>query len=578
VITSKLPFALKTHRNSYLLIGPYFHQRVKGVFEETIIPDIYKQVCEELRDSGIVVHYGRWLTEGNPYTILLDFQPLFARKNEIKGRLWDDFKIDSLNSGFDFDEPVIWSYAAGMVIERFTNMMPDKKVSAIFHEWLSGAGLLYLKTQKVRIGKVFVTHATVMGRSLANAGHDMYRHDEKGKCLMQSIDFEREAYNRQVHYKHQLEKVSAHAADVFSTVSEITGMEAEHILGKKPDILLPNGLDINNFPSIEENSIMHRFFRDKILHFLLYYFFPYYNIDIEKTLVYFTAARYELHDKGIDTIIRALGKLNETLKREKSKKNIVVFFWIPSAVRGIKPEIMENKMFFNDIENSIKENSEEIIMKLISTVLADNTVTKETLFTSQLLSEIKSKMLRFKRDSPMPPVCTHDLSDPYDPITRMFAEEGLDNSEDDKVKVIFYPTYLTGADGLLDLTHYEAMQGSHFGMFPSFYEPWGYTPVEAGALGVASVTSDLSGFGKYIMKQPSYTNSGIFTLERNDKSEEYVIDSLFRLMYYFSKLPKKKRIENKLEARRLASLADWAILSDNYVAAQNLAITKAYSD
>lgn len=576
VIKTKVPQMQRRYGSSYILVGPYFHDRVKGEFEETLPPEHCKVICEELRNQGIVVHYGHWLTEGNPDTILIDFQPLFDRKNDIKGRLWNDYKVDSLHSGFDFDEPVVWGWAVGMVLERFCGINPGKRIAAVFHEWLSGSALLYMKSQGCRTGKVFVTHATVMGRSFANAGIDLYAHDPQGKHLIETTDFDSEAYARNIFSKHQLEKACAHNADVFATVSEITGMEAEKVLKKAPDVIVPNGLEIGNFPTIEEMSIMHRVFRDKIYHFLLYYFFPYYHLDIEETLVYFIACRYEFHDKGIDVFIKSLWELNKSLKAEDSKRNIVVFFWVPSGVRGINPRIIENRMLFKDIEDGLKDNAEHVMWRVLSTIVADKPITKDTIFTKDFINEIKRRVLRFKRDEKFAPVCTHDLIDPNDPILAGLRECGLNNAEDDRVKVILYPTYLTGADNLLDLSYYEAIQGSHFGVFPSFYEPWGYTPLESAALGVASITSDLAGFGLHLKEQKSYKSFGIYVLERMDKGEGQVVKSLTKMLYDFAMLTKKKRIDNKMEARRLANLADWEFLGENYFKAHDLAVGRAF--
>jgi glycogen(starch) synthase len=578
VLKSKIPQTLKKYKDHYCLVGPYFHDKVKGEFEEIALPDEYKEGAEALKEAGIVPHYGKWLTEGNPNTLLLDFQPFFAKKDEIKQKLWEHFNIDSLHSPHEFDEPVVWAWAAGVIIESFfKRYKSDWKFVSVFHEWLSGAGILYLEQNKCNIGTIFVTHATVLGRSLANAGVDLYHTQEEGKNLLDTMDFDKEAYTREVPAKHQLEKACANAADVFATVSEITGIEAEHILQKKPDILVPNGLDLDDFPTIEENSIKHRIFRDKIYHFLLYYFFPYYHIDIDDTLIYFTASRYEMHDKGLDIFIKSLSKLNQKLKEEDSKKSIVAFFWVPSGVRGIKPEIVENKTQFKDVEDSLKDNAEHVMWRLLSDIVGDKPITKETIFEKAFLAGIKKKVMKFKREETAPPICTHDLLDPNDQIIKALEEADLKNSREDKVKVIFYPIYLTGADGLLDLTYYEAIQGSHMGVFPSFYEPWGYTPLESGALGVASITTDLAGYGRYIQKKTNNNEDkclGICVLERMGKNDDVVVKELYDRLHKYTMLPKKKRIDNKLQARKLANFADWDLLIENYIAAHNMAIDR----
>ncbi|MBN1544854.1 hypothetical protein JW898_05335 [Candidatus Woesearchaeota archaeon] len=577
VLKSKIPQTVKKYGENYCLVGPYFHSKVKGEFEELIMPDEYREGTEALKAMGIVPHYGKWLTEGSPNTLLLDFQPFFARKDEIKRGLWDHFRIDSLNAPFEFEEPVVWAWAVGVAIESFFRRYTSRwRIAAVFHEWLAGAGLLYLRSQKSPIGTIFVTHATVLGRSLANAGVDIYHKENEDNSLLDTMDFDREAYTRQVSSKHQLEKACAHNADVFATVSEITGIEAEHILQKKPDLLVPNGLNLDNFPTIEESSIKHRVFRDKIYHFLLYYFFPYYHIDIDNTLIYFIASRYEMHDKGIDVFIKALGKLNKELKKEDSEKSIVAFFWVPTGVRGIKPEIIENKTFFKDVEDSLKDNAEHVMWRLLSTFVAGKPIDKDTIFDKEFLDDIKRKVVRFKRSETSPPVCTHDLQDPNDAIIREFMKEGLNNAKDDKVKVIFYPIYLAGADGLLDLAYYEAIQGSHLGIFPSFYEPWGYTPLESAALGVVSITSDLAGFGRYIKQHMSEECPGICILERMGRTDDKVVDMLKEKLHAYSMMTKKERVNNKVEARKLANKGDWDLLIDNYVDAQNLCIERHF--
>jgi glycogen synthase len=578
VIKSKIPQTVSRYGDKYCLVGPYFHDKVKGEFEELVLPEEYREGSEALKGIGIVPHYGKWLTEGSPNTLLLDFQPFFERKDEVKKKLWDMYKIDSLNSSNEFDEPAVWGWAVGIIIESFFNRYnAEWKIATVFHEWLSGAGILYLKSQKCRIATIFITHATVMGRCLANAGVDLYQRDGEDKLLLDRMDFDKEAYDRHMQSKHQLEKASANATDVFATVSEITGMEAEHVLRKKPDLLVPNGLNLDDFPTVEENSIKHRIFRDKIYHFLLYYFFPYYHLDIDNTLIYFIASRYEMRDKGIDIFIKALSRLNQKLKEERSKKSIVTFFWVPSGVRGVKQEIVENKTMFKDVEDSLKDNSEHVMWRLLSTFVGDKPIIKETIFDKAFLADIKKKVMKFKREETAPPICTHDLIDHNDEITRSLSEEGLLNSREDKVKVIFYPIYLTGADGLLDLTYYEAIQGAHLGVFPSFYEPWGYTPLEAGALGVASITTDLAGFGKYIEGKTDEKCLGICVLKRLGRPDAEVIDALYDRLYTYAEMPKKNRVDNKLEARKMASLADWDSLILNYFNAEDMAIDRVFS-
>lgn len=572
VIKSKVDQMVKNYGDDYFLIGPYFLDKATGLFTEELPPEEYRSICKELRDEGIIIHYGKWLIRGRPRVILIDFSNFAYKKDIIKRELWDNFKVDSLNTTyFDFDESVIWSYSVGKLLEKISKKFNNKKIVAQFHEWLSGAALLYLKSKQANVATVFTTHATSLGRTLANSNVDLYR-------IIKEIKPDEKAYEFKVQAKHLLEKNCALNSDVFTTVSEITGIEAEHFLERKPDIILPNGLDFRKFPTFEEISIKHKLFREKIKEFIMYFFFPYYTFDLENTLIFFIAGRYEFHDKGIDVLIKSLGKLNDLLQKKKSKRNVVVFFWVPAGVQSIKPELIENREFFKDIENSLSDQFSEIRTRLLYLILSSNEVSEKNLLDKEFLEENERKIARFKRKKVDVNLSTHILNNENnDAILNSLRESGLNNSKNDRVKVIFYPIYLTGADGLLNTDYYESIIGSHLGIFPSFYEPWGYTPLECGALGVASVTTDLAGFGLYIKKEVDKRKSkGIFVLDRMNKSDDDVVDSLTETMYNFCRLNKADRVRNKINAHEVAAMADWEYFIEYYINAHNLAIRKKY--
>ena len=394
--------------------------------------------------------------------------------------------------------------------------------------------------------------------------------------MWNKINPDQEVYKHNVESKHLVEKNSAIQADVFTTVSEITGMEAEYLLNKKPDILLPNGLDISKFPTFEEVIMKHKLQGDRIREFLLYYFFPYYTFDLKETLLYFIAGRYEFHDKGIDIYIKALGKLNEMLKKSKSKKTIVAFIWVPANFRNIRPELLENKTLYQDVKDALEEVLGDVEKNVIYSFVSNKDISKDGLFDEEFLEEMKVRVRRFVKKG-KPPLLTHDLYDENDTILRSITSVNLKNEESDHVKIVYYPIYLSGADGLLNLDYYEAMQGSHLGIFPSYYEPWGYTPLEAGALGVSSVTTDLAGFGRYFCAQCAQNDTpGIYVLNRLNKSDDDVVNQLTNVMHKFAEFPKEDRIANKMAARKAASMADWKSFINNYINAHNLAVDKVY--
>ncbi len=569
VVKSKASLIQQAYKDNYYLIGPYIPEKAAGEFLEGLMPENMKRVFSELSEQGIVCRFGKWLIPGQPNTILIDFLGYKKNINGIKRELWENFKVDSLRAQEDYNDPLVWSYCTGIILNKLSESgFQNKRIVAHFHEWLSGAGILYLKMKKAKIGTVFTTHATVLGRILSSMKIDIYN-------IWNQINPDAEAVKYSVESKHSLEKQSSLNSDIFTTVSETTALEAEHFLGRKPDVLVYNGLDISKFPTFEEISIKHRIQRDKIKEFLFYYFFPYYTFDIKETLFYFIAGRNEVRDKGIDIFIKALGELNKRLREKKSKKTIVAFIWVPSNVRGIRAEVIENRILYQDVKESLDDVQDETHKNIIYTFIANKEINSKEIFDENFLLEMKAKAARISKKG-LPSISTY-YTDENDEILNLIRAAGLTNDKESPVKIVYYPTYLSGADGLLNQNYYEAMQGSHLGIFPSYYEPWGYTPLEAGALGVSSVTTDLAGFGRYIKEQYKKEiehKHGIFVLSRMNKSDKEVVNELAEVMLKFSMLTANERIASKLHARHLAAKADWRGLVENYIEAHNRALTR----
>ncbi len=563
VVRSKAALLAGMYKN-YILIGPYFPDKAYVEHIQCSMPAPFREIFDELSKEGINCIFGKWQIKGEPYAILIDFSNIVQMKDKLKASLWEKYGIDSLNAHWDFEEPMLWCWAVSRLLEKFKERMPEAKTVGQFHEWMAGMTLLFLKSKGVDIKTVFTTHATMLGRSMAGSGMDLY-------SMLDTINPTEEAYKLNVQEKFLTEKACAQNASVFTTVSEITGLEAEKILGRNPEVLVLNGLPVETFPTFEEVAVLHRESRDTMRDFLAYYFFPYYFFDLANSLSFFIIGRYEFKNKGIDMFIQALGRLNQLLKEEPESKTIIAFFWIPHMVGGIKPQLMESKDHYFAIKKAVEEHADQLKRDIVRSLVSDRELDTKELFDRDFMKNAKQKMQTFKRGG-TPLLTTHDFPDEWgDAIIKAFIENGLHNREEDKVKVVEYPVYLTGSDGLLDLGYYAAMAGCHLGVFPSYYEPWGYTPLESAIYGVPAITTDLAGFGRFIKDK---AGDGIIVIPRINTSWEDSVKTLTDELFKYAHLKHGDRVKQKIAARKLAETADWEFLIENYIKAHNLALER----
>ena len=571
VVESKARYMSSKYKNSYFLVGPYFADKSAGNFVEEPMPEVIKKAFENLKAKGILCYFGKWRIEGSPQTILIDFSRAGYMNNDLKSRYWNNFGIDSLNTSFyDYDEPILWSSCVGMLIEEIEKLNPQKKIVAQFHEWLSGGGVLYLKSINSKTGCVFTTHATVMGRAIAGRNLEVFFEAQR------IADFDLEAKKYSLLSKHLTEKVCANISEVFSTVSEITSKEAEKILSKKADIILENGINPYSYPTFEEISIQHKNNCVKQRKFMMEYFYPYYVFDIEQTLTFFISSRYEFYSKGMNILIEALSILDEKLRKEGYNKKIIVFFFVPAGTKGIDNNVLRSKVIFDDLIETIKENNLEITQRITYSLFKGSEASYEDILGTSLYEHFVESSRMIKKIG-NPPLSTHIISDEGDSIISMLRQKGLVNSQNNVVKTIFYPIYLNGPDGLLDMTYNEAISASHLAIFPSTYEPWGYTPLEAISCGVPAITSNLAGYGKFILENGAQ-DKGIFVLDFENKSFEERALALSEKLYWYSTLSRNNRVNMKISAKQTSNLASWDTLVKKYFEAHELALSKALSN
>lgn len=567
VLSSKAAIMKDAYPN-YITIGPYYPDKARLSLEQLPCPKEYSDIFEELKQEGIDCIYGKWMVPGEPTAILIDPRSYMSRANDIKKSLWDVFGVDTLFCAYDFTEPMVWAWCAGKLIEKIEKKFASKKIVSHCHEWLAGFAILYLKMNKSGSGTIFTTHATMLGRAIAGSGDDLY-------SVLDNINPFDEAKKRGILDKFTTEKACAMNADVFTTVSEITGFEAEKILGRRPEILVLNGLDVEKFPTIEGTSIKHQENREAIRDFFAYYFFPYYPINLDESLTYFLLARPEFRNKGIDIYIKSLGQLNKKLKDDKSEKTIISLFFVPMDTHGIKTSILENKNAYQELKNQVKEQSELAKTKLVRDLATGKKIEIDSIFPKNFMMTVKNTLSSFTKKEENPPLCTHNITNEWnDEMLNALRREGLLNRKEDNVKVIVYPAYLSESDGILNMKYYDVVLGCHMGIFPSYYEPWGYTPLECAALGVPALTTDLAGFGRYIDKASEAKNGGIFVLKRFQKPEYEVINDFTNILYKFSRMKKSERVDQKVLAKELSLLADWSLLANNYIEAHNLSLKK----
>lgn len=570
VLVSKAKYLKKIYGKDYVAIG--FYNQKNAVMEviEKEPPSFMKTAFRELEKEGIRCVYGLWADAHDVPIILVD-PIIFQRDNvdNINTLLWEKYKIDSLNTWNDYKEPVAWSYAVGKLIEKLAHNQPGKKIVAHFHEWLGGAGVLYLKMNDVPVPTVFTTHATTLGRTMASY-RDM-------SFLADGIDPDEKAYDYKVAAKHQMEKAVAKETDVFTTVSDVVGEEVRRVLGKEPDVITVNALDFDVVPPQNEISVLNAKYRKRMDEFIRAYFTPYYPIDTANCPVVFTAGRYEFENKGYDIFIDALGELNRRLK--SSKRNIVAFIWVPRGTIAPKDEVVKNFLVYDRLKDILDSDWEDIKENIISKLSHGEGIEKADLISNEILADLKTSFNKIRsRIGLNPPINAFQLSssEDEDPIIKRVRENGLENREKDSVKVIFYPVYLNREDELLGLDYKEALIACDVGVMLSRYEPWGYMGHETAVYGNISVTTDYSGFGRFVQKnyKPDNDVSPVEVVEAVGKPNEEIVRRVADLMEMYVKMKKEKRKRIELKAYEVAKLACWEEQIKNYTDSYYLALSR----
>ena len=530
VLSTRAKTLQTTMKDRILFIGPDFWNECECPYfkEET---SLFADWQWEAKEQGLKLKVGRWTIPGEPIAILVDFKPFFEKKNEIYGWLWEHYGVDSLHAYGDYDEASMFSYAAALVTESFYKFKSVKgewtgKTKVIYHanEWMCGLGLLYLNNKLPQIGTVFTTHATSIGRSIAGNQKPLYDY-------LFAYNGDQMAGELNMQSKHSIEKQTAHFADCFTTVSDITAKECVELLDKPVDVVLPNGFDNSFVPGTAQAFARKRkAARKKMLQVANALLGEQLDDD---TLLISTSGRYEFRNKGIDVFVEAMNRL---LRDRDLKRKVVAFIEVPGWVGEPRKDLQER------LEALDKGQSN---------------------FDSPL-------------DVPQVTHWLHNMS--HDNVLSMLKYYDMHNRKDENVKVIFLPCYLDGNDGIVNMTYYDVVLGNDLCIYPSYYEPWGYTPLEAIAFKVPCITTDLAGFGLWANKvfgHDGQLEDGVKVIHRTDYNYGEVADNIKDTVAEFSNMTKKQIETCRKNAEALSEKALWTHFIEYYYEAYDIALRKA---
>lgn len=520
VLSTRANTLQKMMNDRIIFIGPdCWHDKENIYFNEdnTIFTDWREKATEE----GLKIKTGRWNVPGEPIAILVDFEQYYEKKNEIYGKLWEDFNVDSLHAYGDYDEASMFSYAAAKVVESFYNHYLNSNDKVIYHgnEWMTGLGLLYIKKHLPQIATIFTTHATSIGRSIAGNNKPLYDY-------LFAYNGDQMAAELNMQSKHSIEKQTAHNVDCFTTVSQITANECKELLDKPVDVILPNGFEDDFIPKAAAFTRKRKAARKKVLdvaNALL-------GTDLDdNTLIISTSGRYEFRNKGVDVYIEAMNRL---LRDKELNKKVLAFIEVPGWCGEPRQDLLERLQSGKKYDTPL--------------------------------------------DVPMVTHWLHNMS--HDNVLSMLKFLDMQNRKDDNVKLIFLPCYLDGNDGIINISYYDIVLGNDLCVYPSYYEPWGYTPLEAVAFKVPCITTDLAGFGLWANSEKGAyceIEDGVKVIHRTDYNYSEVADAIKDTVAKFSSFNDKQIKAARTKAYNLSKKALWSEFIKYYYQAYDVALRKA---
>lgn len=580
VMRSKAPVTVAEFGNRYTAFG-VFDPRTADVEVEQLEPKIpyIRDTIESMRDRGVHIVYGRWLIDGAPKVVLFDIGSAYNFLNEWKADMWSIAGIPSPPNDSETNDAIILGYLTAWFTGEVINRQKENAVIVQCHEWLAGVAIPLVRKRQLDAVTIFTTHATLLGRYLSAGNVDFYNN-------LDHFDVDAEAGKRGIYHRYCIERACAHSSDVFTTVSHVTALEAEYLLKRRPDGVLPNGLNIVKFHALHEFQNLHAVYKDKINEFVRGHFYGHYDFDFDKTLYFFISGRYEFRNKGADMFIEGLARLNHRLQSIGSDVTVVAFIIMPTAHHSYTIETLKGQAVMRALERSVEEIQKRVGQRMFEYYSRANDRDPRTtppnfdeLLHSSDLVTLKRRVLALKRQT-LPPVVTHNVADSeHDPILTQIRRVQLFNKESDRVKIVFHPEFISSNNPVLSLDYEDFVRGCHLGVFPSYYEPWGYTPAECTVMGVPSITTNLSGFGCYMENLiEDCSQYGIYIVDRRFQGVNDSVEQLVNYMDNFTQMSRRQRINQRNRTERLSDLLDWKRMGREYTKARNLALRRAYPD
>ena len=520
VLSTRAKTLQDAFKDKIIFIGPDLGDANSLYFKED--KGLFGEWKVQADKEGLAVRLGRWRVPGEPVAVLVDFNQYYKDKNQIYTWLWEHYGVDSLHAYGDYDEASMFSFGAAKVVESFYRFYLDEATKVIYHgnEWMTGLGLLYLNNRLPQVATLFTTHATSIGRSIAGNNKPLYDY-------LFAYNGDQMACELNMQSKHSIEKQTAKYVDCFTTVSEITANECKELLDKQVDFVLPNGFENDFVPKGAAFTRKRKAARKRIFEVANALLGE--ELDDENTLIVSTSGRYEFRNKGVDVYIEAMNRLK---RDSRLGKKILAFIEVPGWVGEPRQD---------------------------------------------LIDRVNSKQ---KFDTPLHvPMITHWLHNmTHDNVLDMMKYLDMNNSSEDNVKLVFLPCYLNGNDGIFNMKYYDLVLGNDLCIYPSYYEPWGYTPLEAIAFKVPCITSDLAGFGLWVNSELGRYGEimdGVKVIHRTDYNYSEVADKIKDTVAEFSNLSVSDINKSRANAEKLSRKALWSNFIKYYYQAYDYALRKA---